>query len=756
MPISGRFFLLLVIGVLFFGNGCREGYSNEMEKSVQSMTVDADEEALYQYWKGNYRRSNVILDAKETPSILDYYLMGRNYYELEEYHDAVLAFSHLNEQSFLTNEIDPILFENYIYYYSSALVTSTVSYSNSVETVSNFLWSMDTNSLYYDDVADVYLYYQYLKTNYQAMTNAQFDSLYTDVGKYFLGETWYVRYILSQYDDATYTGMYPDILRHMDYTELNTRDSVNDAVDIAVDYDLYDEAEDLIEHYYDLFEDKDYYTRNMAIVEYGRGNKTSAINSLTDYCESGDASMKTWTKLLAYLKSNYRYQTGIEKAEEAMAAFPGYFYSQYITFCYKADEFDELYEWYKTKDSSVWFMENYGESVLQVLVMEDADLAKKLIKRYLGKESSSHMKLLSALYDYEDEDYDDAYPYFLDILFDDPFSYEWVIAYRYESELRDDYQSQYDERLSEILSKFDSYSTKKKLWYSINIMEIDPDGFEENIGSDTIEELQSEYHDTIASYFTVTETIPELEELRKDEYAPQFLWNRELENVIENILDEYTSSYKELYQYSYYYRDLFEKLDLYGTVLHRLASYAYYVVGSRQYHVLLPLEVQKELYPLVEFDFIVSNMKGDTNRAMWVMSSYRQESHFRKHVRSWVGAVGFAQVMPYTADSLKKNLGEPDLSVLDFYDNVYLGVVLFRYLFNLYDGNFPFALGAYNGGEGAVNRWKRNYDYDTELWIEAVTYDETRGYIKNIVKNRIYYDLIYDLTGEFFDYADFD
>ncbi|MFN3660873.1 MAG: transglycosylase SLT domain-containing protein, partial [Brevinematales bacterium] len=117
-------------------------------------------------------------------------------------------------------------------------------------------------------------------------------------------------------------------------------------------------------------------------------------------------------------------------------------------------------------------------------------------------------------------------------------------------------------------------------------------------------------------------------------------------------------------------------------------------------------------------------------------------SHFRKDVTSSAGAYGYAQLMPKTARQLAQNLNRPELTPYDYDDNILLGNSFYAYLFHRY-GWIPFAIAAYNAGEGAVTTWKKRYPFRSPLWIECIPYEETRNYAKVIWQNAAFYRRIY-------------
>jgi soluble lytic murein transglycosylase-like protein len=81
-----------------------------------------------------------------------------------------------------------------------------------------------------------------------------------------------------------------------------------------------------------------------------------------------------------------------------------------------------------------------------------------------------------------------------------------------------------------------------------------------------------------------------------------------------------------------------------------------------------------------------------------VKAIIKAESNFNHRAVSPVGARGLMQLMPATAASLQvKDLFHPET-------NIDGGVRYLRYLMNMFNGNLPLVLAAYNAGENAVMR----------------------------------------------------
>jgi soluble lytic murein transglycosylase len=112
------------------------------------------------------------------------------------------------------------------------------------------------------------------------------------------------------------------------------------------------------------------------------------------------------------------------------------------------------------------------------------------------------------------------------------------------------------------------------------------------------------------------------------------------------------------------------------------------------------------------------------------------ESHFRDGQISAAGAEGLMQLTPRTARDIARKSGGTAFNVDDLGTpqvNISYGAYYLRYLLDRYGGNETFALAAYNGGEGNVDRWivaarSRN----KALTIDAIPFSETRAYVRRV------------------------
>ena len=119
------------------------------------------------------------------------------------------------------------------------------------------------------------------------------------------------------------------------------------------------------------------------------------------------------------------------------------------------------------------------------------------------------------------------------------------------------------------------------------------------------------------------------------------------------------------------------------------------------------------------------------------------ESHFIDGRTSAAGAEGLMQLTPDTARYIAHKSGGVRFEVSDLATpqvNIAYGAYYLRYLLDRYGENTTFALAAYNGGEGNVDRWvARARQRGEALTIDAIPFGETRAYVRKVLDARRQY-----------------
>jgi TolA-binding protein len=160
-----------------------------------------------------------------------------------------------------------------------------------------------------------------------------------------------------------------------------------------------------------------------------------------------------------------------------------------------------------------------------------------------------------------------------------------------------------------------------------------------------------------------------------------------------------------------------------------------------------PRVVQKLMLPLAYLDLVApaARMKGVDPLLM--LGMIKQESWFEPRAASSANARGLTQFIFDTARAVANELQWPNWSWDDMnrpYVSVPFGAHYLGSLIEDFRGNYHFALAGYNGGPGNVLRWaKGDWNRDIDLFVEEITYFETRGYVKSVSGNYELYKAIY-------------
>src|SRR6266540_7087203 len=124
----------------------------------------------------------------------------------------------------------------------------------------------------------------------------------------------------------------------------------------------------------------------------------------------------------------------------------------------------------------------------------------------------------------------------------------------------------------------------------------------------------------------------------------------------------------------------------------------------------------------------------------------RQESVFDLEALSTAGARGLAQLLPGTAAQTARGLDVtfyPEwITVPDL--NLHLGAAHLAELLRRFGGRVDAAVAAYNAGVTPVVRWlARPGADDPDQFLELIPFQETRGYVRAVLRNRELYRALY-------------
>ena len=127
----------------------------------------------------------------------------------------------------------------------------------------------------------------------------------------------------------------------------------------------------------------------------------------------------------------------------------------------------------------------------------------------------------------------------------------------------------------------------------------------------------------------------------------------------------------------------------------------------------------------------------------WVAAEIRAESIFNPKARSGANAMGLMQVLPGTGAGVAKRLGIPYAGAASLYDsdtNIAIGTAYLREMEDKYGVPYV-AIAAYNAGPAPTARWQaQRPNYDPDVWIETISYKETREYVARVLAFSVIYD----------------
>jgi soluble lytic murein transglycosylase len=152
------------------------------------------------------------------------------------------------------------------------------------------------------------------------------------------------------------------------------------------------------------------------------------------------------------------------------------------------------------------------------------------------------------------------------------------------------------------------------------------------------------------------------------------------------------------------------------------------------------------IYPLIHEDALLAEAAEQRLDQSFVAAVIRQESSFNPAATSPAGARGLAQVMPELGARLARELNYPVWDPVLLYQpdvSIQLGAFHLRELLGLYDQR-AHILAAYNAGKSRVELWSKRIGVDDpEVFVERISFVETRDYVRIIQRNEEIYRALY-------------
>ncbi|WP_024869877.1 transglycosylase SLT domain-containing protein [Pseudoxanthomonas suwonensis] len=148
-------------------------------------------------------------------------------------------------------------------------------------------------------------------------------------------------------------------------------------------------------------------------------------------------------------------------------------------------------------------------------------------------------------------------------------------------------------------------------------------------------------------------------------------------------------------------------------------------------------------FPLHHDADIRAAAKRNSLDPAWIAAEIRAESIFTPTARSSANARGLMQLLPSTAAAVARRTGLPYSGADSLYDssvNIALGSAYLREMEDKYGATYQ-AIAAYNAGPTPTARWlSQRPSHDPDLWIETISYKETRDYVARVLAFSAIYD----------------
>ncbi len=145
---------------------------------------------------------------------------------------------------------------------------------------------------------------------------------------------------------------------------------------------------------------------------------------------------------------------------------------------------------------------------------------------------------------------------------------------------------------------------------------------------------------------------------------------------------------------------------------------------------------QVYLYPQAYWDLVLAHAEKKDLDPYLIIALIRQESLFDTAAVSRANAYGLMQLLPTTAARLTDLPLNGGSALADPAFNIHLGTSYLRGLLERYQGSLILALGAYNAGEKAADKWLARFgELEPDEFIENISYGETRRYVKLVLRN---------------------
>ncbi|MBN1965373.1 MAG: transglycosylase SLT domain-containing protein, partial [Anaerolineae bacterium] len=159
-----------------------------------------------------------------------------------------------------------------------------------------------------------------------------------------------------------------------------------------------------------------------------------------------------------------------------------------------------------------------------------------------------------------------------------------------------------------------------------------------------------------------------------------------------------------------------------------------------------PAYIARLRFPVYYKDLVLPNCAQYGLDPLLVFALIRQESLFEGLATSYAAAQGLMQIIPDTGAWIALQLGWPNYQNSDVYRpyiNVTFGTYYLAWILEQVSGLSYVALAGYNGGPTNAIQWLNISGPDLDLFLQTISYDETRTYVRRIYEQYGIYRALY-------------
>jgi soluble lytic murein transglycosylase len=195
------------------------------------------------------------------------------------------------------------------------------------------------------------------------------------------------------------------------------------------------------------------------------------------------------------------------------------------------------------------------------------------------------------------------------------------------------------------------------------------------------------------------------------------------------------------YTLALYFRDI----GLYRSSI--IAAVAVWRQSPSQSFETLPRFIGGLIYPVYYQDLVEEQALNHNLDPLFAYALLRQESLFEGQATSFAAAHGLMQVIPPTGAAIAQALNwPPDYETADLYRphvSVRFGIWYLTQQLTDIENNLFVAMAGYNGGPGNAAIWWDRAAQDEDMFVELISFRETRLYVRLIREHYAKYRWLY-------------